>query len=123
MVIDMRKVNLEVIRKELYSNLQEMFFGAFYHMSELDRTYYYKCETNTFKIIKLSNCLEIKRSKPFSDYEYSFYITVEDDSVNCYRSNADDKCFDWQWCVYYADVKNRNHLFMEVTKYLTMTLY
>ena len=116
MVIDMRKVNLEVIRKELYSNLQEMYFGSFYHMSALDRTYYGKCE-----IIKRSNCLEIKRCKPFSDYEYSFYITVETNSINCYRA-TDDKSFDWQWCVYYSDVKNKTLLFMEVTKKLTMTL-
>ena len=118
----MKKVNLEVIRKELYTNLKEMCFVAFYHMEELSETYYDRCETNTFKIIKLSDCLEIKRSKPFSNYKYNFYITVEDNSINCYRTNADDKCFDWQWCVYYSDVKNRTLLFMEVAKKLTMTL-
>lgn len=118
----MRKVNLEVIRKELYSNLQEMYFGAFYHMTELDRTYYDKCETNTFRIKKLSNCLEIKYSKPFSNYEYAFYITVEDDGVYCYRANGDYKCFDWKWEVYYTDVKNKAVLYMEVVQKLTMQL-
>lgn len=118
----MRKVNLEVIRKELYNNLSEMYFGAFYHMNTLLSTQYDECETNTFKTIKLSNCLEINRSNPFNDYVYSFYITVENNSINCYRSNADEKCFDWKWCVYYADVKNKTQLFMVVTKKLTMTL-
>lgn len=121
-VIDMRKVNLEVIRKELYSNLQEMFFGAFYDMSELDSTYYDKCETNTFRIKQLSNCLEIKRSKPFSNYEYTFYITVENDGVHCHRANGDDKCFDWIWGVYFSDTKNKTLLFMVVAKKLTIIL-
>lgn len=118
----MKKVNLEVIRKELYTNLQEMFFGAFYHMTEFSKVCYDEENYKTVRIKTLYDTLEIKRSKPFSDYEYSFYITVEDDSINCYRANADDKCFDWQWCVYYSDVKNRTLLFMEVAKKLTMTL-
>ena len=122
MVIDMRNVNLEKIRKELYTNLNEMYFGTFYHMTELKNIYYDICETNEFKLKKLSNCLEIKHSKAFSDYEYSFYITVEDYGVHCYSNNSDDKCFNFKWCVYYADVKNRTQLFMEVVKKLTMEL-
>ena len=142
----MRKVNLEVIRKELYNNLSEMFFGAFYHMSELSKVYFddcdtnkYKvktlydtlelskvyfddCDTNKYKVKTLYDTLEIKRIKPFSDYEYTIYITVEKTGVSCFFANTENKCYDYQWYVSYSGCKNKTVLYMKVVQQLTMQI-
>ena len=118
----MRKVNLEVIRKELYSNLQEMFFGAFYHMREFSKVCYDEQNPKTVRIKTLYDTLEIKRSKPFSNYERTIYITVEETGVYCFFANTDDKCYDYQWDVSYSDCKNKSILYMKVAQKLTMLL-
>lgn len=100
----MKKVNLEVIRKELYSNLSEMFFGAFYHISDKFDNYF-------------GEMIEIKRRKPFSNYEYSIQITVQENAIYCFREYSD-----FQWCIYYSDCKNKTVLYMKVVQQLTMQL-
>ena len=110
MVIDMRKVNLEVIRKELYSNLQEMFFGAFYKFFN---------ETDSM----LGDIIRIHRSKPFSDFEYDIFIMFEDSGLYCYREdNNNDGDFSFQWVVYFSDCKNKTVLYMKVAQQLAMQL-
>ena len=138
----MRIINLEVIRKELYSNLQEMFFGAFYHMSELSKVYFDDCDTNnvktlydtlelskvyfddcdTNKVKTLYDTLEIKRIKPFSDYECTIYITVEKTGVYCFFANTENKCYDYQWYVSYSDCKKKVVLYMKVAQQITLQL-
>ena len=118
----MRKANLEIIRKELYSNLSEMFFGAFYHMSELSKVYFDDCDTNKYKVKTLYDTLEIKRIKPFSDYEYTIYITVEKTGVYCFFANTENKCYDYQWYVSYSGCKNKTVLYMKVVQQLTMQI-
>ena len=118
----MRKVNLEVIRKELYTNLSEMYFGSFYHMCELSKVYFKECETNKYKVKTLYDVLEIKISKPFSNFESTFYITLDEEGVYCFFVNTDNKCYDYQWYVGYSDCKNKTVLYMEVVQKLTRLL-
>lgn len=121
-VIDMRKINVEVIRKELYTNLSEMSFGAFYHTRELSKVYFKECETNKYKVKTLYDVLEIKISKPFSNFERTIYITLDKEGVYCFFVNTDNKCYDYQWYVDYSDCKNKTLLYMEVVKKLTRLL-
>lgn len=118
----MKKVNLEVIRKELYSNLKEMFFGAFYQMTEFAKVCYDETNPKTVRIKTLYNTLEIKRKRPFSNYENTFYITVEKTGVYCFFANTDDNCYDYQWYISYYDCKNKAVLYMKVAQRLTIDL-
>ena len=118
----MRKVNLEVIRKELYNNLKEMYFGAFYHISEFSKVYFNECETNKYKVRTLYDVLEIKIRKSFSNFERTAYITLDEAGVCCFFVNTDNKCYDYQWYVGYSECKNKTVLYMEVTKKLTISL-
>ena len=118
----MRKVNVEVIRKELYTNLSEMYFGAFYQMRELSKVYFNECKTNKNKVKTLYDVLEIKIRKPFSNFERTFYITLDKEGVYGFFVNTDNKCYDYQWYVGYSDCKNKTVLYMEVVKKLTMLL-
>ena len=121
-VIDMRKVNVEVIRKELYTNLSEMYFGEVSHMRELSKVYFKECETNKYKVKTLYDVLEIKIKKPFSNFEHTIYITLDEEGVYCFSVNTDNKCYDYQWYAGYSDCKNKTVLYMEVIKKLTRLL-
>lgn len=104
----MRKVNLEVIRKELYTNLCEMFFGAFYKFFN---------ESDSM----LGDIIRIHRSKPFSDFEYDIFIMFEESGLYCYRDNNDGD-FIFQWVIYFSECKNITVLYMKVAQQLTMQL-
>ena len=73
-------------------------------------------------MLKVYDTLEIKRSKPFSNYERTIYITVEETGVYCFFANNDDKCYDYQWDISYSDCKNKSVLYMKVAQKLTMLL-
>ena len=118
----MRKVNVEVIRKELYTNLSEMSFGAFYDTRELSKVYFKECETNKYKVKTLYDVLEVKIRKPFSNFERTIYITLDKEGVYCFFVNTDNMCYDYQWYIDYSDCKNKTLLYMEVVQKLTMLL-
>ena len=92
------------------------------HWSNWNKEQTDKCLKFIDSVKTLYDVLEIKIRKPFSNFERTFYITLDKEGVYGFFVNTDNKCYDYQWYVGYSDCKNKTVLYMEVVKKLTMLL-